>query len=104
MVLNLTTPLRRPLAQPARPSVESGDRDLQRRLDGCEVVRLIKADPDLRCIPVIVLSSSKRSEDVASCYTARANAYIMKPANLDSNLDVIQILDQFWFHTVTLPA
>jgi CheY-like chemotaxis protein len=72
-------------------------------MDGCEHVSLIKSDPELRSIPVIMLSNSKRFEDVANCYTALANAYIQKPANFNSNLEIVEALDRFWFQTVTLP-
>jgi chemotaxis family two-component system response regulator Rcp1 len=70
--------------------------------NGYEVLREIKSDPNLRSIPVIMLSSSPRSEDVAACYQERANAYIRKADDLGQALQVISSIDTFWLQTVEL--
>lgn len=72
-------------------------------LNGCEVLRIIKSDPGLRTIPVIVLSQSRNWSDVNQCYGDRANAYIGKPDDLDSNLRLLQQIDRFWGQIATLP-
>ena len=70
---------------------------------GCEVLSRIKHDPELRNIPVIILSQSRDRADVIACYGERANAYIAKPADLDSNLELVQELERFWLQTASLP-
>lgn len=71
-------------------------------MNGCEVLRVIKTDPELQAIPVIVLSSSRSLRDVAACYTAHANAYIHKPMDLEGNMSVVRELDRFWSGVVVL--
>ena len=72
--------------------------------DGCDTLRLIKADPNLRCIPGIMFSASVDYRDVTRCYEQHANAYIRKPLDLDTSLMVVQKIEKFWFHTARLPA
>ena len=72
--------------------------------DGCETLRLIKSDSNLRCIPVIMFSASVDYRDVTRCYEQHANAYIRKPLDLDSSLSLVNKIEKFWFHTARLPA
>jgi CheY-like chemotaxis protein len=72
-------------------------------MNGHEVVRTIKSSPDLRTIPVIILSSSRNQADVDESYREGANAYINKPSDLESNLRTIQGIDRFWAQVVRLP-
>lgn len=72
-------------------------------MNGCEVLREIKGDPELRAIPVIILSSSQSRTDIDACYGERANAYISKPSDLDSNLQLLREIDRFWMQTARLP-
>jgi CheY-like chemotaxis protein len=72
-------------------------------MDGCEVLRHIKSDPELRSIPVIILSTSERPADIDSCYGEYANAYIQKPSDLENSLRVLREIDRFWFGVVQLP-
>ncbi len=65
-------------------------------MNGGEVLRKVKSDPELSTIPVVMLSSSRALKDVDACYKAHANAYIKKPLNLDGNLNFLRHLDQFW--------
>lgn len=71
---------------------------------GREVLREMKSDPDLRRIPVMVLTTSRADEDLDAAYSLHANCYIRKPVNLDEFLDVVRSIEQFWFMIVTLPS
>jgi two-component system, chemotaxis family, response regulator Rcp1 len=73
------------------------------RMDGREVLAEIKTDPDLRVIPVCVLTSSKAEEDVVRSYGLHANCYIVKPVNFDSFNAVVRSIESFWFSVVKLP-
>lgn len=72
-------------------------------LDGRQVLKEIKADPELRAIPVIILSTSQSEEDIAECYRLQANCYISKPVSLEEFIEVIRAMELFWFRTVKLP-
>jgi chemotaxis family two-component system response regulator Rcp1 len=73
------------------------------RMDGYQVLAQIKADADLRRIPVIMLSTSLSDNDVLRCYNLHANSYIAKPADLEQFLEVVAKLMHFWFQVVSLP-
>lgn len=66
------------------------------RVDGWEVLRQVKSDERLRCIPVIVFSSSAREVDVRHCYALGANAYVVKPIDYGSFQDTIRAIQEFW--------
>ncbi len=72
-------------------------------ISGIETLRLIKSDPALKAIPVIMLTSSCRDEDVLRSYTEHANAYVTKPIDMESFRSVVQRLEAFWFSVVVLP-
>jgi CheY-like chemotaxis protein len=71
--------------------------------DGRETLREIKADPNLRRIPVVVLTTSKAECDVYRSYDLGANTYISKPVTFDSMVDVMKTLGKYWFTLVELP-
>lgn len=73
------------------------------RMDGREALSRIKADPELRRIPVVVLTTSKAEEDVFRSYDLGANSYITKPVTFDSMVSVTQALATYWFNIVMLP-
>lgn len=73
------------------------------RLDGREVLARIKTDPDLRRIPVVVLTTSRSEEDVLSSYDLHANAYITKPVDFDRFVEVIHQINEFFVGVVRLP-
>ena len=73
------------------------------RKDGREVLAEVKADPDLRRIPVLVLSTSKAERDILTCYELHANCYLTKPVDLDQFGQLVQSLQQFWFGMAMLP-
>ena len=71
--------------------------------DGREVLAEIKADPQLKEIPVIVLTTSSDDRDVQACYKAGASSYIQKPVDLDGFMRAIERLNDYWFEVVILP-
>ncbi len=86
----------------SRPDLILLDLNLPKR-DGREVLADIKADPQLRRIPVVVLTTSRAEQDVLKCYDLHANAYIVKPVDLDQFMDVVTAVEKFWLTIVTLP-
>jgi two-component system, chemotaxis family, response regulator Rcp1 len=72
-------------------------------LDGRELLKMVKADPKLLRIPVIVLTSSKAENDLNGSYDARANAYIIKPSGWEEFRHVVQETKRFWLKTASLP-
>ncbi len=68
-------------------------------LDGCQVLTQIKSDPYLRIIPVIVLTTSQRDEDVVQTYHAGANTYITKPSEYSRYRDLVATLHDYWVGT-----
>lgn len=89
-------------AEAARPDVILLDLNLPRK-DGREVLEEIKADPALRSIPVVVLTSSEAERDIARAYALHANCYITKPVDLDQFITVVKSIEDFWFTIVKLP-
>ncbi len=72
--------------------------------DGREVLEDIKADSDLRRIPVIVLTTSVAESDIKQSYNLHANCYINKPVDFDAFSKVIELIEDFWLSTVILPS
>jgi CheY-like chemotaxis protein len=73
------------------------------RKNGWEVLEEIKADEDLRCIPVVVLTTSQAEEDVLSAYKHFANCFITKPIDFNQFVKTVQSIEDFWFTIVRLP-
>jgi chemotaxis family two-component system response regulator Rcp1 len=73
------------------------------KVDGKEVLRLIKNDETLRSIPVLILTTSSAEKDIIDSYNGHANCYILKPVKLESFLSVVQSIENFWISIVTLP-
>jgi chemotaxis family two-component system response regulator Rcp1 len=73
------------------------------KIDGHTVLQEIKADPTLRQIPVVVLSTSRTDEDIHRAYDLHANCFITKPVEFAQFVTVAQAIDMFWFAIVTLP-
>jgi two-component system, chemotaxis family, response regulator Rcp1 len=74
------------------------------RMDGREVLAEIKADPRLRRIPVVVLTTSSAEEDILKAYDLHANCYIAKPVDFIQFAKVIKSIEEFWFTIVKLPT
>lgn len=73
------------------------------RMDGREVLAAIKGDPDLRTIPVVILTTSDAEADVLRSYDLHANCYLVKPVDVDRFFDQIRSLEGFWLKVVKLP-
>jgi two-component system, chemotaxis family, response regulator Rcp1 len=91
-----------PFAGAPRPDMILLDLNLPRK-DGREVLSEIKADPDLRRIPIVVLTTSKAESDVLRSYDLHANCYITKPVDVDAFFAVVRSIDSFWLAVVRLP-
>ena len=89
-------------AHAVRPDLILLDLNLP-RMDGREVLAEIKADPSLRNIPVVVLTSSQAEEDIVRAYDLHANCYVTKPVDLDQFIRVVESIEDFWFSIVKLP-
>ena len=73
------------------------------KMDGTEVLSIIKSDPDLKRIPVIMLTTSSSEKDILASYDNYANCYITKPVDLDRFMDVVRTIEDFWISIVKLP-
>ena len=85
-----------------RPDLILLDLNLPRK-DGRQVLAEIKADPDLKMIPVVILTTSTAEEDVLNSYDLHANAYVKKPVDLSQFLRVVEAIEEFWLTLVTFP-
>ena len=73
------------------------------RVSGWDVLRELKTDPDLRHIPIVVLTTSDSPRDVSRTYSHHANSFITKPSDYHEFVDVIRAVDAFWLTASTLP-
>jgi chemotaxis family two-component system response regulator Rcp1 len=73
------------------------------RMDGREVLAIVKSDPTLKLIPIVVLTTSQAEEDVLRAYHLSANCYVTKPVDLHQFNRIVQVIEQFWLTVVTLP-
>jgi two-component system, chemotaxis family, response regulator Rcp1 len=89
-------------AHAARPDLVLLDLNLPRK-GGQEVLAEVKADPDLRRIPVVVLTTSQAEQDILRSYDLNANCYITKPVELGQFLAVVRSIEDFWLTVVKLP-
>jgi chemotaxis family two-component system response regulator Rcp1 len=85
-----------------RPDLVLLDLNLPKK-DGRELLVEIKHDPELRMIPVIVLTTSASDDDVCHAYREHVNSYLRKPVRLKEFIDLVRAIDQYWLGTVTLP-
>src|SRR5665647_433467 len=72
--------------------------------DGREVLREIKGDKSLKCVPVVILTTSNAEEDLIDTYKMNANCYITKPVDLDQFINVVKSIENFWLSIVKLPT
>lgn len=94
---------RAPYEQVPRPDVILLDLNLP-RMDGREVLSVIKSDPPLRIIPVVVLTTSQAEEDVLRAYNLNANCYVTKPVDLEQFFRIVRAIEDFWLTVVRLPS
>jgi CheY-like chemotaxis protein len=86
-----------------RPDLVLLDLNLPRK-DGREVLEEVKADRELRTIPVVVLTTSEAEEDILRSYDLHANAYVTKPVDFDRFIEVVRLIDDFFVTVVKLPS
>jgi CheY-like chemotaxis protein len=89
-------------ADAPRPDIVLLDLNLP-KLDGREVLTIVKSDPQLEHIPIVVLTSSEADVDILKAYRAKANAYVKKPVMFEEFLNTIKVFDEFWLSVVKLP-
>lgn len=89
-------------AKASRPDLVLLDLNLPKK-SGREVLAEIKEDPDLRRIPVVILTVSQAEQDIVKSYSLHANCYITKPVDLDQFLEVVKSIENFWLTVVMLP-
>ncbi|CAA9456113.1 MAG: Two-component transcriptional response regulator, LuxR family [uncultured Rubrobacteraceae bacterium] len=73
------------------------------RKSGHQALEEIKATPELRCIPIVVLTTSKAEEDIARAYASGANSFIVKPTSFGTLIEAMKTLRGYWFELITLP-
>jgi CheY-like chemotaxis protein len=73
------------------------------KMDGREALREIKADPSLRRIPVVVMTTSKAEEDIYRTYDLGVSSYVAKPVTFEGLVEVMKALGRYWFEIVELP-
>lgn len=88
-------------ARAVRPDLILLDLNLPKK-SGLEVLAEIKTDAALKCIPVVILTTSRAEQDIVQSYTLYANAYVVKPVDLEQFIKVVQSIENFWFEIVTL--
>jgi CheY-like chemotaxis protein len=89
-------------AEAPRPDLILLDLNLPRK-DGRQVLEEVKADPELRTIPVVVLTTSEAEEDILRSYSLHANAYVTKPVDFERFIAVVRQIDEFFVEVVRLP-
>jgi CheY-like chemotaxis protein len=90
-------------ADAPRPDLVLLDLNLPRK-DGLEVLREMRADPELAAVPVLMLTTSAAEHDVAACYAQGANCYLVKPNELDDFMHLMDAVRSFWLGTAKLPS
>jgi len=73
------------------------------KVDGKRVLQQMRADPNLRRVPVVALTTSRQEQDIISTYDLGVNSYIVKPVNMDQFINAIKVLKDYWFQIVVLP-
>jgi CheY-like chemotaxis protein len=91
-----------PYEDATRPHLVLLDLNLPRK-DGRQVLAEMKADVELRRIPVVVLTTSQAEQDIMRSYDLHANCYITKPVDLDRFISVVKSIEEYWCSVVTLP-
>ena len=89
-------------AQAVRPDLILLDLNLPKR-NGFEVLAEIKAHDDLKRIPIVILTTSQAEQDIVKGYDLHANAYVVKPVDMDQFITVVKSIEDFWVEIVKLP-
>jgi len=91
-----------PPASSPRPGLVLLDLNMPRK-DGREALREMKADPALRSIPVVILTTSRTEEDIENTYGLGANSFIVKPVTFEGLAQAMKVVTEYWFQIVHLP-
>jgi len=86
-----------------RPELILLDLNLPRK-SGFDILQVLKADPNLKSIPVIILTTSSADEDIAKSYSLNANCFVTKPTDLPQFLEVVKTIEEFWLTIASLPV
>lgn len=86
-----------------KPSLILLDLNMPRK-DGREALAEIKADPKLKRIPIVILTTSRGEDDIQSTYNLGVNSFITKPVSYDSLVKIVKVVTKYWFQTVKLPV
>ncbi|HEX2896777.1 MAG TPA: response regulator [candidate division Zixibacteria bacterium] len=86
-----------------RPELILLDLNLPRK-NGFDVLQVLKADPNLKSIPVIMLTTSSAEEDIVKSYNLNANCFVTKPTDLEQFLEVVKTIEEFWLTIASLPV
>ena len=89
-------------ANATRPDLVILDLNLPKK-DGREVLAEMKSSPDLKSIPVVIMTTSREEEDILNMYNLHANCYITKPIDFEQFTKVVKSIEDFWFTIVKLP-
>lgn len=92
-----------PYAEAARPDLVLLDLNLP-KVGGLEVLKALRADSEMKLVPVIVLTTSSAPSDVLKAYDLQANCYLTKPLTLESFMEMVRAFDDFWLTLVKLPS
>lgn len=92
-----------PYTEAVRPDIILLDLNMPRK-DGKETLQEIKAEPSLRSIPVVILTTSEAETDIVKCYDLGANCYITKPISFEAFTKVVAMIEEFWFTIVRMPS
>jgi CheY-like chemotaxis protein len=92
-----------PFAAARRPDLILLDLNMPRK-DGREAMQEIKSDPELRSIPIVVLTTSAADEDIGRSYDLGASSYVQKPVTFEKMVEVVETLGKYWTGIVKLPA
>jgi CheY-like chemotaxis protein len=90
-------------SEAVRPSMILLDLNMPRK-SGLEALREIRADAELKSIPVVVLTTSKAEEDIIRSYELGVNSFIVKPVTFESLVELVRTLGRYWFQIVELPT
>jgi CheY-like chemotaxis protein len=91
------------MATSPRPGLILLDLNMPKK-DGREALQEIKADPNLRRIPVVILTTSKAEEDIYRSYDLGANSFITKPVTFESLIELMRVMGRYWIELVELPS
>lgn len=73
------------------------------RMDGKQVLKIIKSDPDLKTIPIVILTTSQQESEIAQTYASGANSFIVKPVRFEDMVGTLRVLGEYWLSIVRLP-